>query len=79
MKAQTPLKQNLKTSESKLANNHSEERVAWCCAPPSNPCCPELKLLSDKTYQITDDYGDSIKLTESSMQDLLKKVSDYLQ
>ena len=52
---------------------------AWCCNPPTNPCCPEINLLSDDTIVIKDDYGDSIKLDRDSIKDVISKVSKILQ
>tara|TARA_S200000501_G_C20270180_1_gene502476 strand:- start:278 stop:511 length:234 start_codon:yes stop_codon:yes gene_type:complete len=77
------LKQNQKTLESnpRAPNNliPPEGKVAWCCAPPTNPCCPELRLMPDGSFKITDDYGDQITLTESSLKEVIQKVSDFLQ
>ena len=52
---------------------------AWCCAPPSNPCCPKISLMSDGTYKISDDYGSSINLDKESMSEVIKQVSSNLQ
>ena len=76
-----PVKQNQKNSESSPLQNKEVSVVgrSWCCNPPTNPCCPEINLLSDDTILINDDYGNSIKLDRDSIKDVISKVSKILQ
>ena len=74
-----PPTQPLESTSQQQNNKPFVKSEAWCCSPPSNPCCPKISLMSDGTYQILDDYGSTINLDKKSISEVIKQVSDNLQ
>lgn len=74
------MNQNQKISAEPHQNpNISVIGQAWCCNPPTNPCCPRISLLSDDTILIDDDYGNSIKIDKKLVYGVIEGVNKILE
>lgn len=52
----------------------NDQTIALCCNPPTNPCCPEVKI-TKQYFEISDDYGGKIKIEKEKVKQLLDQVN----